>query len=79
VAVCPSLFDSLKDDIASGFAAGGDSAKAWVAAVAGIAKTSAHAGVGALISSGDLVDNILAQTDDLDDTDAVEGAVTVSH
>lgn len=78
IAICPNHFEGLKKDLAAGFAKGGDSAKAWVAAVAGIAKTSAHSDIGALIASGKLVENILKQADNLDDTDAVEGALTVS-
>lgn len=63
--------------MSQGFSAGGDTAKAWVAAVAGIAKTSAAGDVGALIANDNLVDVILKQADDLEDADAVEGALTV--
>lgn len=77
ISICPQHFRSLKSEMAQGFAKGGDSAKAWVAAVAGIAKTSAASDVGALIANDDLVDVILKQADDLEDADAVEGALTV--
>jgi hypothetical protein len=43
-----------------------------------MAKTPVHSDVGALIASGQLVENILKHADNVEDTDAVEGALTVS-
>lgn len=77
ISICPQHFQSLKSEMSQGFGACGDSAKAWVAAVAGIAKTSAAGDVGALIANDSLVDVILKQADGLEDADAVEGALTV--
>lgn len=77
ISVCPSQFHAIKDDMTRGFASGGDSAKAWVAAVAGLAKTSSSSDVGALVANGGLADVIMKQTENLEDTDAVEGALTV--
>lgn len=77
VAICPQRFEQIKVDLANGFAAGGDSAKAWVAAVGGIAKTSAAPAIGTLIAEGGLLEAILKQTEDVEDSDAVEGALTV--
>lgn len=79
ISICPQHFQSLKPEMSQGFSAGGDAAKAWVAAVAGIAKTSAASDVGALIANDKLVDVILKQADDLEDADAVEGALTVGR
>lgn len=79
IAVCPQQFETLKADMAKGLAQGGDSAKAWVAATAGMAKSSAASDVGGLISGTNLIGDIMSQASDLDDSDAVEGAMTVSH
>ncbi|TXT05004.1 hypothetical protein VHUM_03824 [Vanrija humicola] len=76
IAISPQRFEQIKEDLAKGLAAGGDSAKAWVAAVGGIAKTSAAQAIGALIAEGGLLEAILKQTEDLEDSEAVEGALT---
>lgn len=77
VGVCPQWFSQVQADMAKGFSKGGDSAKAWVAAVSGMAKTSIASEIAILIMEENLVDDVLAQTDDLEDCDAVEGALTV--
>lgn len=78
ISVCPAQFHAIKDDMSKGFAQGGDSAKAWVAAVTGLAKTNSSSEVGALVANGGLADIIMKQTENLEDSDAVEGALTVS-
>lgn len=79
ISVCPQQFAAIKQDMSEGFAKGGDTAKAWVSAVSGIAKTSSSSDVGALVSGGGLVEVILTQTEDLEDADAIEGAMSVSR
>lgn len=79
ISVCPVQFHAIKDDMINGFAKGGDSAKAWIAAVAGLAKTSSSPEVGALVSNNGLAEIIMQQTQNLEDSDAVEGALTVSR
>ncbi|BEI79879.1 hypothetical protein CcaverHIS002_0104080 [Cutaneotrichosporon cavernicola] len=75
ISVCPTQFNAFQDDMSKGFTKGGDSAKAWVAAVAGLAKTPSSPEVGGLVANG-LAEIIMKQTQDLEDTDAVEGALT---
>ncbi len=79
ISVCPSQFNAFKDDMSKGFSKGGDSAKAWVAAVAGLAKTPSSQEVGTLVANSGLADIIMKQTMNLEDTEAVEGALTVSQ
>ncbi|CAK9779690.1 unnamed protein product [Cutaneotrichosporon oleaginosum] len=76
ISVCPGQFDAFKDDMSKGFTKGGASAKAWVAAVSGLAKTPSSPEVGALVANNGLADIIMEQTDNLEDTEAVEGALT---
>lgn len=78
ISICPQQFDTIKQLMTDGFTKGGDTAKAWVAAVSGIAKTSSASNVGDLVAGGGLVEVVLSQTEDLEDADAIEGAMSVS-
>ncbi|KAL7418817.1 hypothetical protein Q5752_006501 [Cryptotrichosporon argae] len=75
VAATPTSFDKLREAIVSGLQVGGETSRVWTTAVAGLAKGSAVAKVGGLIVEHDLIGLALKQTEDLDDSDAVEASL----
>lgn len=75
----PKLFaKSLKGRIIEGLSRGGEGARIWVAVVASLARGQAVAHVGSLVAEGKLVGMILAQCDKPEETEAVEGSLSVS-
>lgn len=75
----PALFDLVKPKVSSGLAAGGESAKVWCAALASLARGLNASKVGSLISEGKVVDLVLQQAEDPEETDLAEGALVVSR
>lgn len=79
IATNPTLFDAgLKDKLVQGLSAGGDDSRTWSGLMASLARGASAQGVGAAIAEGQAVDAVLSQTENMDDTDAVEGALVVS-
>jgi cullin-associated NEDD8-dissociated protein 1 len=74
----PALFDQVTPQMAKGLAAGGDTAKVWANVLASLARGLSAAKVGALVNQGSVVNAVLAQTEDPEETDMVEGALVVS-
>lgn len=73
------MFDeSVKQELVKGLAAGGETGRIWVSVVASLARGANVGQIGGLIAEGKLVGMILGQCDDPEETDAVEGALTVS-
>ncbi|GFZ51807.1 hypothetical protein JCM24511_09575 [Saitozyma sp. JCM 24511] len=72
----PHLFDTtLKGQVLTGLAQRGEAGKTWASVVASLARGQSASKVGALISEGHVVEAVLAQTEDLEDCEAVEGAL----
>lgn len=78
VAANPSLFDAaLKNKVVSGLTPGGEEGRTWSGVLASLARGTSAPGVGAVIIEGQAVDAILKQTENLDETEAVEVALVV--
>lgn len=72
------LFDTtIKTKIIEGISQGGEDARIWVAVVANLARGQSVGQIGSLIGEGDIVQMILAQCQNEEDTEAVEGALSV--
>lgn len=79
MATNPGLFDSdLRGKLIGGLGGGKESAKVWTAVIANLARGSSVAKVGGLVAEGRVVGMILSQCEDVEDTEAVEGALFVS-
>lgn len=75
----PRLFDeAVKEEIVKGMSAGGETGRIWVSVTASLARGQTVGHVGRLLAQGKLVGMILAQCENPEDTDAVEGALSVS-
>jgi cullin-associated NEDD8-dissociated protein 1 len=79
VFISPKLFDSsLRDRIIEGLENGGDTGRIWVGVVASLARGRSASKIGALIGEGQVIEMIMKQTRDVEDTEAVKGALVVS-
>lgn len=74
----PALFDQVKPHISQSLAAGGDTAKIWSNVLTSLARGLNAAKVGSLLQEAGIVDAVLTQTEDPEETDMVEGALVVS-
>ena len=75
----PTLFDQVKPHVSQGLAAGGDAAKVWANVLASLARGLNASKVGVLVNEANVVELVLAQTEDPEETDMVEGALVVSR
>lgn len=73
------LFEiKLKDKLIAGLKEKGDTGRIWVAVTAALARGQSVARVGDLISQGGLIEILLAQAKNPEESEAVEGALIVS-
>lgn len=80
VSTDPRLFDeAVKQELVKGLAAGGETGRIWVSVVASLAKGQSVGQIGGLLGEGKPVGMILGQCDNLEETDTVEGALSVHH
>jgi len=79
VATNPGLFSAkFKDQLEQGIASGGEAGNAWVGLVAALAKEQGVvAGIGGLVGSGRILDEILKHTSDPEQVEATEAAFVV--
>jgi hypothetical protein len=80
VATNPGLFSAkFKDQLEQGITSGGEAGNAWVGLVAALAKEQGVvAGIGSLVGSGRILDEILKHTNDPEQVEATEAALVVS-
>lgn len=80
VSTDPRLFDeSVKQELLKGLAAGGETGRIWVSVVASLAKGQGVGQIGGLLAEGKLAGMILDQCENLEETDTVEGALSVGY
>lgn len=80
VSTDPRLFDdSVKQELLNGLAAGGETGRIWVSVVASLAKGQGVGQIGGLLAEGKLADMILGQCANPEETDTVEGALSVRY
>jgi hypothetical protein len=78
VSTNPTLFDAeLKAQIVKGLAVNGDAGRTWSGVVASLARGQSASKVGEMINESRVVEAITGQTAELDDCEAVEGALVV--
>ena len=75
----PALFDAVKSQIPKGLAAGGDTSRIWSAVLTSMARGLNASKVGKLINEGNVVQLVVTQTEDVEEVETVEGALTVSE
>jgi cullin-associated NEDD8-dissociated protein 1 len=75
----PELFYSvLQGEIITGLETAGEASKTWVGVLASLAKGQSAPRVGELIGQGKVMETIIQHTENVEDSEAVEGALTVS-
>ena len=76
---CPDLFDAdLKRMLIQGAGAKGEDGRIWTSLLTSLAKSRVVRSVGSMVSEGSICPKLIAQTEDTEDVESVEGALSVS-